>query len=389
MTNIYFCDVCNESVPQVDLDMGRAIVVKGRIICSACDRAMTLRAEARGQSRPVTLGVDLDAGSEPVAAGIGEAPAPGTHAAVSHAANLHRPRSSGGSGVAFATGFVALTAVGALSYWTYQEFRRRDDEAARASQLSVVEQATARRELERVGEELREAARAAGLRLDESIQAAGLAGDAARAEQQALISQMGAQLAEFDRRLGELDTGLQRIARHDSELVTLQQHVTAFGTELSALGARVDEMAKSVAAGASTLAPPPPEPEQRPAWFDLTGALKSPNTADRWQALMALGETRDPSVTPYVAPLLHDADIFIRMAAARVLGDLASPVGVDPLIDALGDVEAAVRESAIDALRRITKRDLEFDPQASESERSKRAKQWREWWTKEREKLGV
>jgi len=72
-----------------------------------------------------------------------------------------------------------------------------------------------------------------------------------------------------------------------------------------------------------------------------------------------------------------------------VLGDLASPVGVEPLIDALADVEGAVRESAIDALRRITKRDLEFDPQGSEPERAKRAKQWRDWWSKEREKLGV
>ncbi len=35
--DIHFCDLCNESVPQSDLDQGRAYVRRGRVICAACE----------------------------------------------------------------------------------------------------------------------------------------------------------------------------------------------------------------------------------------------------------------------------------------------------------------------------------------------------------------
>ena len=38
---IHFCSLCNESVPQSDLDLGRAFVRRGRVICAVCERAMT------------------------------------------------------------------------------------------------------------------------------------------------------------------------------------------------------------------------------------------------------------------------------------------------------------------------------------------------------------
>jgi hypothetical protein len=39
--DIHFCDLCNESVPQADLNQERAFVRNGRVICATCDRAMT------------------------------------------------------------------------------------------------------------------------------------------------------------------------------------------------------------------------------------------------------------------------------------------------------------------------------------------------------------
>ena len=38
---ILFCDLCNESVPQSDLERQRAFRLKGRVICSECDKAMS------------------------------------------------------------------------------------------------------------------------------------------------------------------------------------------------------------------------------------------------------------------------------------------------------------------------------------------------------------
>ena len=42
---ILFCDLCNESVPQGDLDLGRAFMRKGRVVCGKCDKLMTQRDE--------------------------------------------------------------------------------------------------------------------------------------------------------------------------------------------------------------------------------------------------------------------------------------------------------------------------------------------------------
>ena len=45
---IHFCDLCNESVPQSDLDEGRAFLRKGRVVCARCDRSMSHGPEAAG-----------------------------------------------------------------------------------------------------------------------------------------------------------------------------------------------------------------------------------------------------------------------------------------------------------------------------------------------------
>ena len=50
MTEIFFCDLCNESVPLSDLDGGRAFRIKGRVVCATCNLTMTI---AGG---PVVLG---------------------------------------------------------------------------------------------------------------------------------------------------------------------------------------------------------------------------------------------------------------------------------------------------------------------------------------------
>ena len=38
---IHFCDLCNESVPQADLDQGRAFIRKDRVISKADEKTVT------------------------------------------------------------------------------------------------------------------------------------------------------------------------------------------------------------------------------------------------------------------------------------------------------------------------------------------------------------
>ncbi len=393
MTNLYFCDVCNESVPQADLDLGRALVVKGRVICVLCDRAMTQRAQERAANRPANLGLDLDLATPPAGAAApavaGAAAGAGAlQPATGHAAAAQRQRD--GSGLAF-TALVAA-GCGALLVWNWArgEIERLDRESARASQMSVVEQQTARAELERLGRELERNAREARTRLDEALAESQRNLTAGVEQQASALRELGQKFSAFEGRVAALDEALTRVARHDQELMGLSQRLTSASVELGSLSESVRRLGEAgELARAPELEETPPAPQVRPAWFELTTLLQSESTADRWQGLIALGETRDAATIPYVAPLLRDKDVFIRMAAARVLGDLGAGGGVEPLIEALEDAELPVRESAADALRRITQRPLEFDAQASDAERSKRVKALREWWAKEREKSGA
>jgi HEAT repeat protein len=116
--------------------------------------------------------------------------------------------------------------------------------------------------------------------------------------------------------------------------------------------------------------------------------LGSPKAAVRWEAVDQIGQSRDPESVPFLVPMLKDADVFVRMATARVLGDIQVPAAVPALIDSLEDGEAAVREAALGALRVITGKDLRFDPLASDAERAKKVKAWRDWWKKVEEEGG-
>jgi len=42
--DITFCDLCNESVPQADIELGWAVRRSGRLICMRCDAAMSAKA---------------------------------------------------------------------------------------------------------------------------------------------------------------------------------------------------------------------------------------------------------------------------------------------------------------------------------------------------------
>jgi HEAT repeat protein len=120
----------------------------------------------------------------------------------------------------------------------------------------------------------------------------------------------------------------------------------------------------------------------------LVKGLESANAGDRWTAVQSLGETRDPMVAEYLLPRLKDADIFVRMATARVLGDLGSTKAIPALIEALEDSETPVREAAYVALCTVSKKNLPFDALADSSERARRVKAWQDWWKKAKDDLG-
>lgn len=351
--NLSFCDLCNESIPQADLELGRAVRRNERLICAACEAAMSA-----GVTRPES-------------APAGPVPA---HLAAPAAAPA--PSSSSVAAVALAFSSVALVAgVGASAYlfWRLEEqatlrerqiaeLERAAPEPARTVSAALKEEAAAR---ESEAAELRSTHQALTARVQELEQAA-------------------AEGAALERRIDKLD---ERLATLD-DLASRVQHqtgamdqLTLTVAELVAARARAPEHVSEASRVAQSAAPAPlaPAPGNAP-WQKWVPDLLSPDSGTRWQAVQSLGDTHDVAVVPHVVPMLEDADIFVRMAACRYLGDLQGMEAVLPLIDTLEDEEASVREAALVALHSLTKQSIPFDPLARDGDRSKRVKAWRDWW---------
>jgi len=385
---IHFCDLCNESVPQGDLDNGLAFMRKGRVICAKCDAIMSHPEGTAPFAGP--FGVPKSESGGPGKAGKAEStkPAPempGARPSVVTASAgippMHlRPQKSGAAvGVVVGLFAILLTALAAGFFYDQHQEMRKDLEArlekVRDDVRADGRQADQRRsDLDGKLDDLavRIEGQLAGLR---SSVESGLSGAQGKA------SDTLAKVEAFAADLTDMRESIGWIKRHDQELMSLQQKFSQLSAEIGALGSALAELEEGQRT--ARIEKPQPSSEPQAAWMGLLKQLESPNSGDRWTAVQALGETRDPAVADYLLPLLKDADIFVRMATARVLGDLSSKSSIGGLIDALEDPEAPVREAAYVALVAVSKRNLPFDPMADAADRAKRVKAWRDWWEKE------
>ena len=369
MSEIYFCDVCNESVPVADLDQGRALRVKERVVCAACNRAMGGPSSANAPHPPVPLGF----------------PAAGTiHShGHTHTATHHAPS---GSGAALTFGVLGLAVAISVGVWAHGEFDAAEARAAAAAERSAVALRDGQARL--AAFELEASARRDAEASERREQVLELRSDLAelRSRAEARLAELASAVAGTSERLIAADEALKKVEQHEAELLSLQQKLIETRGALDALSA---ELAARIAAAKQGGGAAPSAAPEDPAWLALLEQLRSANVSERYVALVGLAASRDPRATAEVLPSLKDADIFLRMAAARALGDLASQEAIPALIDALDDEEALVREAAYLSLRSITQRDLQFDAHSPDAaERAKRIKAWREWWDKERPKAG-
>ncbi|HYV82321.1 MAG TPA: M56 family metallopeptidase [Pyrinomonadaceae bacterium] len=94
----------------------------------------------------------------------------------------------------------------------------------------------------------------------------------------------------------------------------------------------------------------------RPALTPLTNQLDSPNPTVRRNAAWAIGELHNmlpgerANAVPQLITLLGDSDEWVRMAAARALGELRDTRALSKLVATLSDDDWRVRELAVWAL---------------------------------------
>ena len=375
---IFFCDLCNESVPQGDLDEGRASLRKGRVICATCDRLMSAQ-EAQG-------GFGASSAGGGTATLTAPAPASTSAATLAVPRDLGRPdpaprTSSTGVWLALVTLIFSAAAFALLvERITGLETQTLQEDRALAGDVRGLT-----RELEAAVADVGEQSGELELRFAGGLNDARRAAEERVAELSAQLSDARVEIARsnevVERLRGELaEERADAVRRHDDltgRLARAEEDLRYYAQRLADL-----EMA-SLRPVTSGLSPAATEAAGAPAWQGLLADLASPLAGTRWQAVDALGEVDDPAVIEHLIPVLRDPDVFVRMAGARALEKRGAMDAVPALIDALEDPEAAVREAAFVALNSLTGRDFRFDPLAGDSDRAKRVKAWRDWWEKE------
>jgi hypothetical protein len=384
---IYFCDICNESVPDSDLQAGLAYRRKDRVICLSCDTAMGGHTDEGGEvplaaSVPGFAGGPFSVEAPPLASGTMPI-SPSTPLAPPAVANPVAPGGAGAGGV-----FVGMLALvfAALGLWALLD---------RVEALGA-EQRDGRRALEADQREARRVHDTFVAGMGERILRAQqevhdkeitlrvpLEGDIQSLTANLALSVEREAVAAGDVRAlrGKLESqqaaGGKRLQGFQDTLIEVEKNLSFYKNRVIEL----EENLRVLSAGGLAVGPGATTPSgATKTWTTYLPDLQHANGGLRLEAVYALGEVGDSDVVPYLTPMLQDEDLFVRMATARMLDELGVKSAVPALIEALDDVQGAVREAAVVALRRITDENQGFNPVGSDVDRAKKLKAWRDWW---------
>ncbi|MCC6671540.1 MAG: HEAT repeat domain-containing protein [Planctomycetes bacterium] len=336
---LYFCDLCNASVAQRDLDTGRARRVSGKVLGACC--LDPLREEFRDKGR-------------------------------------------GGFGL-LGAGLALVALAGATLFLDW-----RGAEEAEATRLGVANVAGATAAMEA---RLREfEGRLAPLASREEV--AGVATRMAGLEKLRADGDQRVRLVEQSSRAQAQDLlkALQDLA--EGQLLSNQQQAR--------IREQVGQLASDVAAiRAAPRAPAAPEESalrERPPALPAEAAppglppelahqvtrLKDADPNVRYEAVDALVKSKNQLAREALLGMVKDSDPFVRRRTLEGLPAFRHASSVDALVTALADPEALVRDMAYASLKTLTGASLPFDANGSREERAAQQRRWREWFTENR-----
>ncbi|MGQ0552107.1 MAG: HEAT repeat domain-containing protein [Planctomycetota bacterium] len=340
---IYFCDACNESIPLVDIQAGQVTTIKGKLFCRNC--------------------IPPGAGSA--------APAAPTRAA-------------GGS----AQLLLWLLVLALIAYVVWREVPLAEW-GLRAGNPGEAE---TRHELQG----LEDSARLTGL--DSELRALAGARDEIR-RQLAFVSDdldgLRSELADFARGLEHAVVQIEGLTRSQAETGALIEKLNFVENRAQLLESRIDALADMVAAQAQRLtlglaerdevtglvaAVPGVDLTKQAELEELRRQLLDGDAGRRFGAVDRVDKGRLKALAPDLVPMLADEDSFVRLLVMQVLGDFGYAEAVPALFDVLSDPSASIRKAAAETLVRLTAFDPGFDPRATQAEREKAVKRWRDWY---------
>ncbi len=329
MTEVHFCNLCDQSVPQDQLDDGEAVRHGGRTLCASCRATLTM------------------------------------------AATGERPRSSASLLVPLVVGLLGW---GAAAYvWLEVQDLRGDSERASSSESVVLSNGL--RSLED-----RLAVRMA--RLDDRANEQELGLNALRQDQARAAEAVQAQLLALERSVERIPDLVDAVEREESRIREVEAARTLATQDISDLRSALEIVRNSLTGLEQRVSSVPAQ--AAPTGFpreveDLLAQLRDPDPLQRSIALEKLGRHSDARLVGFVEPMLKDNYEMNRFYAATHLGAWKSQESVPALVEALLDEYSLVRKAANEALVSITGQDQNFDPKAPENERKKAYERWKQW----------
>ena len=353
---LFFCDICNESIPLQDIKENRSTTIKGKIFCRKCNPLNELTG-----GEP--------SGSSSTAAG----PASGMLALVA---------------------LLLVLTVAGLAYVIYEmKFAAEKPEAGRATAVADLESRVgdlraALTVLQKAFEDL-EDLREVPERL-ESMQEES-------AGQSATLARMSKDVAELQDGLvavGKLRERVEGLSLRQDEsgqkISRLFASVEGIRTDLTEVSDRPPVIVSSPGpatedggGGGGASAPTDVAPDG-----ELLAIIEKLGASDpmaRWEAVDQIRRRRDQALVPHVLPLLDDGDTFVRAQAIYTLGELKAMKAVPKLVKLLRDEEIMIREEALTSLIVITGQNLKFDVTGSRSVREAGIRKWEQWMAKNKD----
>jgi hypothetical protein len=361
---IYFCDICNQSIPLKDLDDGLAVAVKGKIVCASCSAAT---------------------------AGASKAPV--------------GPRRSATPAGMLAVVFVLAVCASLGAGWLLfeaesKEWSRRLETATGETNVKLGDAGTRLSNVAADARTLREELDELRRKQENDLTEIAARRVADSTEVESRIDTLKKYLHDSEQlreRIQELEV---KIAASSDSSGGILRDLGMVKASVASLDATVKKLATQGIASAPVKPPEDGAPQapvdpsaNLPALTQdlqkIAKKLKDPDPGTRWEGVDELGRSRDARVVPYLVPHLKDSDDLVRRQTAEVLGDLGSKLAIGPLIDALMDDQLHVRDSVFAALRKVSGQNLKFEPTAKKEDRVKQQKIWRTWFEQNQDKLGL
>lgn len=359
---IYFCDICNESIPLKDLEMGTAITIRGKVICPHCN-------PQSGAGKPLQA------------------------TSLSPTLPTYENRSRFGLSGVISVLALAVGGAGLALFYLERENNQRklqtidplsrsqQDQSLRLEKI-LDEQKQLRADFERLREQLatdwKNSLEREKLILDSKTDL--------MKERLEYLSDAAKQTEALRTRLDQFEAWRGATNQNFSSIKSDIEIFTKEIREVKEAVAKVSAVVSTPAAGFGANSDSPLMAPV-PGWDDILRRLKDTDSGVRWNAIIDLGQTGDPRAIPHLIPMLKDSDVFVRENAVRTLGDLDAKGAVGDLIEAMTDSERLVRESSYTVLKKITKQGLKFDPDARREERERSIQAWRDWWNANKSKF--